>query len=350
MTEPFPGRVVAYLAVVVAAALVACAGVQTPPRSTQVAATEVSRRSKQIPPPAPPLLYVSDQSTGNIYVWNWNTLAAVPSYDIIGNFTKPYGQCVDKSGDIYIADYATGNTLEFARGGTHPTSTYAYPGAGSGAAIGCSIDLDGDVAVSYSTTSGNNNAPQGEIAVWYRGGGTPSQYTSTDCYSMWPPGFDHTGNLFVQGENSVSVPEICMLPAGGTSLSTLSLSGGTINSPGSVMWDGQHIALTDQKANPFKTGIYRTTLSGTTLTVVGTETILHDSCILVHHNSLLVQPFIVGTRNTPLTTSVGTKIVGGDATCNSGKVGLWHYTGGLLPYNTATSPPLLPYGQSVSFR
>jgi hypothetical protein len=129
----------------------------------------------------------------------------------------------------------------------------------------------------------------------------------------------------------------------------MTLSGGTINSPGSVMWDGQYIALTDQKAHPFKTGIYRTTLSGTTLTVVGTETILHDSCILAHHNSRLVQPFIVGTTNTPLTTTTGTKIVGGDVTCAAGKVALWHYTAGLGSYNAMPGPPVLPYGQSVSF-
>jgi hypothetical protein len=30
------------------------------------------------------------------------------------------------------------------------------------------------------------------------------------------------------------------LPAGGTSLMTVTLSGGTIHSPGSVMWDGLH--------------------------------------------------------------------------------------------------------------
>jgi hypothetical protein len=349
MRKLFRSRALACPAVVLAAALAACAQVSTAPGLTQPALTEVPRASRRVPPPAPPLLYVSDQSTGNIYVWNWNTLAAVPGDEITGMFTTPYGQCVDTNGDIYISDYGTGNTLEFTRGATHPMNTYAYPGKGSGAAIGCSVDSSGNLAVSYYSTSGNANAPQGELAVWHGGHGTPYQFTSTSCYSMWSPGFDSAHNLIVQGANSGGAPEVCMLPAGGTSLSTLTLSGGTINSPGSVMWDGQYIALTDQKARPFKTGIYRTTLSGTTLTVVGTETILHDSCILAHHNTLLVQPFIVGTTNTPSTHNIGTKIVGGDLTCAAGKVALWHYTGGLAPYTSAPGPPTLPYGQSVSF-
>ncbi|HLY03678.1 MAG TPA: hypothetical protein VKR56_14430 [Candidatus Cybelea sp.] len=349
MRKLFPWRASACLCAVAAAALAGCGGVPTQPGSAQPAYPGGARGSTRIPPPAPPLLYVSDQSTGNIYVWNWNTLGAVPGDEITGLFTKPYGQCVDSQGDVYISDYATGNTLEFARGATTPRNTYAYPGAGSGAAIGCSVDSRGDLAVSYYSTSGNANAPQGELAVWPGGGGTSYQYTSTSCYNMWPPGFDHSGNLIVQGTTSSGTPEICELPAGGTSLSTLTLSGGTINSPGSVMWDGQYIALTDQKAHPFKTGIYRTTLSGTSLTVVGAETILRDTCILVHHNSMLAQPFIVGTTNTPGTSSIGTKIVGGDLTCTTGKVALWHYTGGLAPYNSATPAPLLPYGQSVSF-
>jgi hypothetical protein len=69
---------------------------------------------------------------------------------------------------------------------------------------------------------------------------------------------------------------------------------------------------------------------------VGAETILKDTCVIAHHNSLVVQPFIVGTTNTPATTTIGTRIVGGD-------------TAGLGPFNQAAGAPALPYGQSVSF-
>lgn len=341
---------VAGLTAIGVAGLASCAAPEIGPHSIppelRVAA---ARPAKSIPPSAPPLLYVSDQSTGNVYVWNWNTLVAIPADDIVGKFTAPNGQCVDTHGDIFISDLATGSTLAFHRGAVVPYNTYAYPGTGSAAAIGCSADSMGDLAVSYYSTTGNAGAPQGEVAVWYHGTGTPGQYTSSSCYYLWPPGFDHAHNLIVQGETSAAVPTICELPAGGTSLMTVTLSGGAINSPGSVMWDGQYIALTDQTATPFKTGIYRTTFSGTTLTVVGAETILKDGCVVPHHDSLLVQPFIVGTTNTPATTTIGTKIVGGDLTCAAGKVPLWHYTAGLGPFNHAPGPPALPYGQSVSF-
>jgi hypothetical protein len=165
---------------------------------------------------------------------------------------------------------------------------------------------------------------------------------------MWPPGYDRNGNLFVEGESSGGVVNVCELPPGATAMNTVTLSGvPTIYFPGSVMWDGHYIALSDQQeGGNDQEGIYYTSLAGTTLTYHGTS-ILTDTCNGTMTD--VVQPFIVAHHNTPLTTAQGHHVVGGNLSCSTGTVDVWAYPAGGNPVATPTPAPGLPYGQSVSF-
>src|SRR5580704_14935990 len=96
------------------------------------------------------LLYVSDASSGTIDVYNYRVKAG-KLYGQITGLSFPYGQCVDRSGDVYVVDNNTSKIYEYAHGGTTPiaTATDDY-----GSPIGCSVDsTTGNVAV------GNFNGP-----------------------------------------------------------------------------------------------------------------------------------------------------------------------------------------------
>jgi hypothetical protein len=78
------------------------------------------------PPPSVPLLYVSDQSTGDVYAYVWPSGVSRPLQTTTG-FSTPYGQCVDKYGRVFIADFGTGTTSEYLHGHIGmPYHTFPY--------------------------------------------------------------------------------------------------------------------------------------------------------------------------------------------------------------------------------
>ena len=78
------------------------------------------------------LMYVGDWATNDVFVYEY------PSGDSVGTlrgFDGPYGMCVNKKGDVYIANFYSGNVVEYAHGGTSPLKTYTSVGE----PIGCSV-------------------------------------------------------------------------------------------------------------------------------------------------------------------------------------------------------------------
>lgn len=293
------------------------------------------------------LLYVSDWSTNGVYSYDYDSGERLGE---LTGFDEPYGQCVDTQGDIYITNYGNGKTIEYAHGGTSPLNTFTSPGL----PFGCSVDKNGDLAVT--------SFDPGSITVFARGQSQGTTYTNNACKLMWPAGYDDKGNLYALGESSIAAlgasspyvrkeydVSVCALTAGSGVMSVVGLSGANINSPGSVMWDGEYITLTDQAyMGSYDSGVYQTTeTSSGGLEVVG-STDLGDSCYSGYSD--IEQPFLVGKKNTPDNHREGSVLVAVNVSCaQSGvsAVDFWQYPAGGDPfkhYNDAAHPT----GVSVS--
>ncbi|HEY2554606.1 MAG TPA: hypothetical protein VGI15_05090 [Candidatus Cybelea sp.] len=288
------------------------------------------------------LLYVSDWANNIVNISDYKTGEQVGQ---LTGFDEPYGQCVDDHGNVFITNYGDGETMEFAHGGTSPLKTFFT----NGTPLGCSVDRRGDLAV----TSFN----PGNVTVFPKGKSTGQNYANTSCNVMWPAGYDDRGNLYVLGEayeasvrsGSSTVVSVCEVAAGSSTMAVVPLSGASILYPGSVMWDGKHITLTDQGyAGGYQSGVYQTVEDPSGgLTVVG-STNLDGGCYSGYTD--IEQPFFVGKKNTPVNLKEGNMLVGVSTSCRSGSsngVVFWRYPSGGEPfkkYNADTEP----LGVSVS--
>ncbi len=239
---------------------------------------------------------------------------------MITGLSGPDGICSDKKGDIWVANNLAADVVEYKHGGTSPKATLSDPNVYP---VGCSVDpMTGNLAVTnIFTTSGG----QGSVAVYAGAAGTPTLYQDANIYDAYFCGYDNSGNLFVDGRDSLGTFHLAELKKGGSALTDITLSGGTIYFPGNIRWDGTYVAVGDQEyGNTAASAIYQTTGAGGT---------------------------IVGT--TPLTGAVdvvGFSIqkgaaIGPDATLAD--VGLYKYPAGGSPTNTLTGFTA-PYGSAVS--
>ncbi len=140
------------------------------------------------------LLYVSDVATNDVFVYNYDTGVQVGQ---LTGFNYPQGQCVDKNGDVWIANFANGgrgvSVVEYAHGGTHPLAVLVPEGN----PIGCSINpKNGRLAVANVTTPGGE---PGDIEVWKNRHSIPAMYKNNGCGMLTSPGYDEKGNLYVMG-------------------------------------------------------------------------------------------------------------------------------------------------------
>lgn len=267
------------------------------------------------------LLYVSDEYTGQADVYDYKTLKLVGTLTLADAYG---GECVDAKGDVYITQFGNASVVEYAHGGAKPIASFSTDGYTQG----CSVDRNGDLAVgNFETLSFG----QGDVQIFPRSGGSPQRYTSSECYEMSTPGYDHKGNLFVAATNGDQT-FVCELPVGASSLRTVNVSQPIVD-PGSVMWDGKHIAITDpgyQESN--HTAIMRATESASgNLRIVGV-TVLNGNCDGTL--SAVGNTFIVGERNTPVNEKQGNAVIGINLWCNRfGNVGtdIWPYPAGGAP-------------------
>jgi hypothetical protein len=79
------------------------------------------------------LLYISDQRSNDVYVYEYSTGYLVGR---LTGFYMPWGQCVDAVGNIWITDYQAQSVDEFAHGGTQVIKTMRTHGVPDS----CSID------------------------------------------------------------------------------------------------------------------------------------------------------------------------------------------------------------------
>jgi hypothetical protein len=259
------------------------------------------------------LLYISSSLNGDVYVYSY------PSDRLKGTltgFSSPAGECVDKSGHVFITSKS--GILEYAHGGTTPIATLKD----AGSAQGCSVDpKTGNLAVTnYSTIS---NA-QGNVAIYTNAKGSPAYRTDSKIYHEEYCGYDDAGNLFVDGFAKSYEVKLSEIPSGRTSFKNIRLNQ-TITGPGGVQWDGKHLALGNSVEGPGT--IYQFAINGEKGTEVG-STPLNGS-------SGVVQFWIEQAR-----------VIGPEYLAND--VGIWAYPAGGLAKKTITGGFDGPMGATVS--
>jgi hypothetical protein len=284
------------------------------------------------------LLYVSDWKTNHVFVFDYRRGTLLGE---LAGFKNPYGQCVDKHGNVWIADYQASRVVEFSHGGSSPMQTLRTDGA----SIGCSIAPNGDLAVA-NFTADSTPSGSGDVKIFKHASGKPTSYSNAVCYYLFPPGFDDRGNLYVADTGASLISPICGIPSGTSSLVPIVVSGASFWHPGGIMWDGKRLAITIPAFDGYNvTAIYRAraTSSGSLAVVGSTE--LTDSCY--YDFAIVLAPFIVGARNTPVNHTRGSALVGGNQWC-TGRFDYWQYPTGGNPLSSLNGSPLEPMGQSVS--
>jgi hypothetical protein len=280
------------------------------------------------------LLYVSDWGTDDVFIYNYKNGALVGR---LTGFAEPYGQCVDKDGNVWITNLDSSAVVEYGHGRAAPLRTLQ----GAGHSAGCSVDpTTGDLAVA------NFDLPA-ELQIYKKATGHAKVYKSSGCdEDMWSPGYGAKGNLYVEGSN-YKIATVCELAHGGKKLrGPVKLLNFQIGLGGGVMWDGTHLVLTDQYySGQTLTAVYQVAQEESGNLRETGETVLTDS----HCGGgvRVPQPFVAGTKNTPLNRTQGTAILGGNLQC-LGRFDIWHYPAGGKPHTTLQSPPTQPFGQSIS--
>ena len=297
-------------------------------------AHHVKRRSWMLPDAKniKKLLYVAGAITNTVYVYDYKTAALIGE---LTGFDQPSGECVDKKGDIWITNWEGGAVYEYAHGGTSPIRTLQ-----SGTfQTACSIDpTSGNLAV------GNF---YGELDVWKHAKGTPTNYASNACPYIWGPGYDNQGNLFLEAVTSASPVFICELPHGGTALQIVPINW-KISYGADVMWDGKYMTFADQAfgGRAVGAGVYQATESASGLSLAG-STALNDPC--GYGYSDVVQPFILGRKNTPKNDRQGKVVIGSNNSCLTA-VDFWAYPSGGNPKSVIRTPDDVVFGSVVSIK
>lgn len=245
-----------------------------------------------------------------------------PNGRLIGEITglrQPAGECVDAKGDVYIANAGADSVVEVPKGGDTIVKTLGT----NGTPIGCAVSPNGDLAVANLLTYGQ----VGNIQVFHGASGVPKQYNHRSCDQFFPPGYDSKGDLFAECYDPFkNTTKIAVLSSGSKALS-ISLFKQKISQPGSIMWDGKYLAITDSAfEDKQSTGIYEAlpTQGGDLLTKVG-STSLRDAC--GGGNVEAFQPFVVGDKNTPVNDVQGTEVIGGNDLCEN-RFDIWPYPAG----------------------
>jgi hypothetical protein len=278
--------------------------------------------------------FVSDWTTNDVFVYKYPQATLVAK---LTGFDEPYGQCADAYGNIWIANFEGSSIVEYAHAPTTPIATLST----NGTAIGCAVSPSGNLAVAnFSTQSG-----AGDIQVFANESGTPTDYTNSACYNLWPPGYDKKGNLYVEA-STTSGSLVCELAATGTKLVPVKFNQ-QIVSPGSTMWDGEYITLTDQDYGSLQsTALYRATESKSGNLKLASTTTLTDTCD--SSDADVPQPFIANGHNTPSAKEQGFVVLGGNLDCTS-RFNYWAYpTPNGDPLLSISGAPKEPYGQGYS--
>jgi hypothetical protein len=180
------------------------------------------------------LLYISDSGTNEVETFAWPKPKTGSA--LSGSFSEPQGECADTKGNVYITNTGDENILEYS--GTKLTNTISDPGQYP---VGCSVDSKGDLAVSNIITTGDG---AGSVTIYAGGKGSGKNYAITGLQRVYFLAYDKS-TLWISGETSSYAVGFAQLNAKGKSQSK-PITGGTIEFPGGVQFDGKNVTLGDQ--------------------------------------------------------------------------------------------------------
>ena len=198
-----------------------------------------------------PLLYVSDFINGVVNVYTWPGTKPVGT---LYNAGLPRGMCTDRAHNIWITDGA-GTISKFAHGGTAPVTTLSIPGYNP---VACAVNpRNGDLAV---TGLNDASGAQGNLTIFAHAEGTGTSYVDSTMYFYQFLGYDHKGNLYVDGQDS-SLNFLLDKFVNGT-FTPITVSGATINWPGGVQYVRGKLTVGDQAATGLQSIVYAMTPDG----------------------------------------------------------------------------------------
>lgn len=260
------------------------------------------------------LLYISDTLTSDVYVYSYPKGKLVMT---LADFNVPSGECVDASGDVFVANTGDSDIVEYAHGEKTPVAKLKDAGYFP---VGCSVDPEsGNLAV---TNFPFNGSGQGDVVIYDRAKGRPKHhYADAAIADMLLCSYDGSGNLFLDGLTSASAFAFAELPKGGSKLIDITLNR-SIASAGGVEWDGKYVAVGDQSTST----IYQFSISGTS----GTE----EGSTQLSGATQIFQFWIDGA-----------KLIGPDS--GQADAGIWNYPAGGAPVKTITGL-YAPLGAVVS--
>ena len=176
-----------------------------------------------------PVLFVSDSGTADVYIYSLPALKVVAT---ITGFSQPQGLCSDEKGNVWIADTNSKVIYELSHHGrleNELTDTDGSP-------VACAWDATtGNLAVMNLFGTASNS---GSVLVYAPGSQTPASYTNPAQYYYNFGGYDMNGNLFFDGRDANGGFMLSELRKGETSANTIALSGGSVDFPGMVEWNG----------------------------------------------------------------------------------------------------------------
>lgn len=187
------------------------------------------------------LVYVSNPGSStvpsSVYVYSY---PAGKIAGILTGFGSADDECVDKRGNVFIADTGSGDVEEYAHGGSEPINSFTLD-----LPYACAVDpTTGDLAVTQ--------LDGGNVYVYPDAQGAPTIYTDTSIYYLSGITYDGSGNLFVDGSwggpglgvtrNASPGFAFLELSRGSNTFKTINLSG-SFDSLEPMQWDGKYLGL-----------------------------------------------------------------------------------------------------------
>jgi hypothetical protein len=222
------------------------------------------------------LLYFGDNDELTVYSYPQGKFVGVVKNR---EFDGLQGECVDSSGDIFVTSLTNGKIFEYRHGGKEPIATLQ---AAANNPSDCAVDpTTGNLAV---TTLGSTKP--GNLAIYRHARGTPKVYVDPSIQKYFFCGYDGGGNLYLDGQPPKGRFQFAELPKGRSEFTNITLNQ-KIYWPGSVLWDGNYVAVGDVVVP----NVYEFSISGSQGTLRGTtplDGVIYDNAFSLDRKRIVV--------------------------------------------------------------